>query len=251
MKFLIYLAFKLWLFSLLIFSFLIKKAYSSEPTVKLATSTWSPYTLEELPDSGLLGALIKEAYKKEKIKIEIIFLPSARAPIETKKEVYLGYFPTYDCELNDFQKSFPLGKSTMGFAKLAKNKWNWSKLADLSGKTIGNVRDRFFSKEFNSLIESKTISLEESNNDTTNLTKLLHARIDLAVIEKNIFEYLISINPEFKNQFVFETKNSINRNLYICFNKSNDGKKYLNIFNSGLAKIDKDNFIFQYIMLNY
>jgi polar amino acid transport system substrate-binding protein len=220
-------------------------------TVNLATSTWSPYTLEELPDNGLLGTLIKASFKTQKIETNFIFLPSARAPLEAKKEPYNGYFPSYDCDKNDFQQSSSLGKSSMGFAVLKQKDWDWNKLTDLKGKVIGNVRNRFFTEEFKILSEKNIISIEESNTDLVNLTKLLHGRIDISVIEKNIFEYLISITPEFKDKFNFENKYIKNRDLYICFNKAKKSKNFKNKFNLGISKIDKDNIIFQYIMLNY
>ena len=227
------------------------KCFGENLTVNLTTSTWSPYTLEELPDNGLLGALIKAAFKTQKIETNIIFLPSARAPLEAKKETYNGYFPSYDCDRNSFQKSSSIGKSTMGFAVLKQKNWDWKKLTDLKGKVIGNVRDRFFTEEFKKLSEKNIILLEESNTDLVNLTKLLHGRIDISIIEKNIFEYLISITPEFKDKFKFEIKYIKNRDLYICFNKSNKSNNFRNKFNLGISKIDKDNIIFQYIMLNY
>ena len=124
-------------------------------------------------------------------------------------------------------------------------------MADLKGKVIGNVRDRFFTEEFKKLTEKNILILEESNTDLANLTKLLHGRIDISIIEKNIFEYLISITPEFKDKFKFEIKYIKNRDLYICFNKSNKSNNFRNKFNLGISKIDKDNIIFQYIMLNY
>ena len=69
----------------------------------------------------------------------------------------------------------------------------------------------------------------------------MSGRVDLAVIDKNVMQYLFKTEWSLVNQrdqVQFNQKILAEKNLYLCFNKSEEGKRMAEIFNQGLAKID-------------
>lgn len=123
---------------------------------------------------------------------------------------------------------------------------SWHSLDDLRKFSIGTVRGYVNEKEFDSMVHNKKIHAEEAVDDITNLRKLLAKRIDMAVIDPEVMDYLIEHDDNLKKQksyFSFDTQLLDRKDLFICFKK---GSKYRSIFNKGLQKIDVDQIIKEY-----
>lgn len=220
-------------------------------TVNLASIEFMPYTSKKLPKDGYLTDLIRNSFSNEGYETNIEFFPIIRAKLDAQTGKVNGYFPSYDCDKRNFQKSESIGKTILGFVLLKSNIFEINRLEDLSNKIVGKVKNKFFSNEFDILSSKKLFTVEEANSDQLNIQKLLHSRVDVILIEKYVYDYELESSKDLKDKIVFLDKFTINKNLYICFNSNKLNNKILKDFNNGMSKINKDQFYFDYLLFNF
>jgi len=207
-------------------------------TIRLATLEWPPYIGRYLTDNGYVASLIREAYRLEGYAVHFDFFPWARVVHVAKSDQYDGYFPEYYAaeiaEMFYFSKSFPGGP--IGFFKRRDRKLQFSSLNALNGMTIGVVRGYVNTKEFD---HADNFYRSPANNDLQNLKKLLNQRIDLAVADKYVGNYLLDMFlPKQKDDIEFMDPPLEKKELYLCIGKQGtDAQKKLAAFNRGLEKL--------------
>lgn len=214
-------------------------------TLRFTSLEWPPYVGENLPGKGLSTEILKAAFEAEGYKnIQVDFFPWSRAlsQLETD-EKYIGCFPAYYSKerAKKFIFSNPVNISPIKFAEIKNNSIQWKNFADLKGKHIGVVQDYVNPIELDQLFSNKTLTADVAISDLSNLSKLAYKRIDLAIIDNNVFDYLISTDAylkSVKNILQIGTQTIEEKKLFVLFSKSTKGKKYVEIFNKGLKKID-------------
>lgn len=91
------------------------------------------------------------------------------------------------------------------------------------------------------MVASKALKTSSTTSDTKNLLKMVNGRLDLAVVDKNVMNYLFktdkglakkSANAQFNSTLLEDKK------LFICFKKNAKGEELAKIYNEGLKKID-------------
>ncbi len=228
--------------SLIIFTSL---SYSADKVVHLTSLDWPPYSGKTLSDQGASVAVAKAAFKAMGYELKVSFYPWSRAVALAKdsSSKFSGYFPEYfsDDTANDFIYSEAMGSGPLGFAERKDNSIAWTSLSDLKPHKIGIVQDYINTTEFDGMVANKTLKTSTTTSDTKNLMKLVNGRLDLAVVDKNVMNYLFktekalakkSSNAQF-NQTLLEDKK-----LFICFKKGGQGESLAKIYNEGLKKID-------------
>ena len=216
----------------------------AQTNVKLTTLDWPPYTSKDMVDHGLTTLIVKTAFKEMGYDLEADFFPWNRAVHLAKtNNAYFGYFPEYysqDLE-QDFYFSDPIGSGELGFIERADNPINWNSIDDLKKLHIGTVSGYVNEKTFDEKVARKEIMVDEANDDLTNIRKVVNKRISLAVIDKNVMNYLISQDKDLKNrkkEVQFNKKILELKRFYVCFKKTEEGKKMREILNEGLKKIN-------------
>jgi len=210
----------------------------------LTSLDWPPYTGEKLKDQGPIAAVAKAAFKAAGMELKVEFFPWSRAVDTAKKNPsYFGYFPEYYAKSTEesFVFSNKLGEGPLGFVERADAPVAWETLTDLKGKAIGIVQDYVNTADFDRMAASGELTVDAVTDDLTNIRKVLAGRILLAVIDKNVLEYLLASEAEFagsENKLQFNKKILENKELFICFRKDKDGERMLKAFNEGLAKVD-------------
>jgi polar amino acid transport system substrate-binding protein len=114
-------------------------------------------------------------------------------------------------------------------------------LNDLKPYRIGVVQDYINAAEFDAMVASKALKSSVTTTDEKNLKKLLGSRIDLAVVDKNVMNYLFKTNPALAKKADTAQFNKTlleDKKLYICFKKGTKGEDLAKIYNEGLKKID-------------
>lgn len=226
---------------------------ANEKQVVLASLEWPPYTSNNLPEQGASVAVAKAAFKAMGYDLKVEFYPWSRAVDLGKKDAkFAGYFPEYysDDVAKEFTLSEPMGSGPLGFAERSDAVVSWSKLADLSSKKIGVVQDYVNTSEFDARVAARQQSVDVAPDDGKNLLKLANKRIDLAVVDKNVLNYLLKTDNQLKS---FQGKLQINaklledKKLYVCFKKNADGQKIAKIYNEGLKKIDINSIMAKYL----
>ncbi|HLA35793.1 MAG TPA: transporter substrate-binding domain-containing protein [Rhodocyclaceae bacterium] len=231
----------------LLFSLTMSAAHAADDkTLRLTSLDWPPYTGESLKDKGASAAVVKEAFKAVGYTVIIEFYPWSRAVRMVKDDPgYQGYFPEYysDDTAKEFTYSAPMGSGPLGFAENVDNPIVWNTLDDLSKYRIGVVQDYVNTAEFDKRVAQKKLKVDTTVDDTKNLLKVNGKRIDLAVVDKNVFNYLLKTSgklSEAKHKLRFNPKILEDKTLYICFKKGAAGERYAQLFAEGLKKINID-----------
>lgn len=212
--------------------------------VTLTSLDWPPYSGKSLADQGASIAVAKAAFKAMGYDLTVEFYPWERAVAMAKTDGRIaGYFPEYYSADNakDFTYSAPMGEGPLGFVERKDSPIAWTTLNDLKSITIGVVSGYVNTDEFDAKVAKKEIKVEAVVDDITNLKKLINKRIKLAVIDKNVMNYLLKNDPSVsanKNDLQFNSKPLENKKLYICFKNNAEGQKLAGIYNEGLKKIN-------------
>jgi polar amino acid transport system substrate-binding protein len=104
-------------------------------------------------------------------------------------------------------------------------------------------------EKFDQMVADGLIQVEASANDTLNIHKVAKGRIDAAVIDANVLDYLIGIDPreEMLSKMVRMNSRLLeSKLLYLAFKNTPEGNNWRVIFNQGLEKIDVETILEQY-----
>lgn len=220
-------------------------SYSADKVVNLTSLDWPPYSSKSLKQQGASVAVAKAAFKEMGYELKVSFYPWSRAVALAKsdKNDYSGYFPEYysDDTAKEFIYSEPMGSGPLGFAERKSNIIQWQQLSDLKESRIGVVQDYINTTEFDKLVASKSLKISTTTSDTKNLLKLVNNRLDLAVIDKNVMNYLFKTDESLakkSSEAQFNMKILEDKKLFICFKKGKEGEKLAAIYNEGLKKIN-------------
>jgi len=220
-------------------------SFSADKVVRLTSLDWPPYSGKHLAQQGASVAVAKAAFKAMGYDLQVSFFPWSRAVALAKdgKSNFSGYFPEYysDDTAKDFIYSEAMGSGPLGFAERKDNSIVWSDLNDLKAYKIGVVQDYINTTDFDAMVASKALKTSSTTSDTKNLLKMVNGRLDLAVVDKNVMNYLFktdkglakkSANAQFNSTLLEDKK------LFICFKKNAKGEELAKIYNEGLKKID-------------
>jgi len=225
--------------------FMSLSATAADKVVELTSLDWPPYSGKALSEQGASVAVAKAAFKAMGYELKVSFYPWNRAVAlaKDKGSSYSGYFPEYysDDIAKEFTFSEPMGTGPLGFAELKTKPVSWSVLDDLKAHRIGVVQGYVNTTDFDAMVANKSIKASSTISDVNNLKKLAAGRIDLAVVDKNVMNYLLKTDAQLKKSagnLQFNGTLLEDKKLYICFKNTAKGKELADIYNQGLKKID-------------
>lgn len=224
------------------FVFMALSATAVADTLRLTSLEWPPYSGPELQAQGASVAVAKAALEAMGHTLEVDFFPWSRAVALTKKgDTYVGYFPEYLYESNQFLFSEPLGTGPLGLVERSSNPIDWENPGDLKVYKLGVVRDYVNTEQVDAMIASGDIEASTVTSDVQNILKVAAERIDVAVIDTNVFEYLLANDPQVskvKDKVQMNDRLLVEKDLHIAFRNNSEGQKWKAIFDEGLQKID-------------
>ncbi|MCP4021146.1 MAG: amino acid ABC transporter substrate-binding protein [Desulfobacteraceae bacterium] len=212
-----------------------------------------PISVSEFPpfeftkDNKVVGIdteIIKQVLKRLGYVPKIKMLPWKRALLMTQKGEFAGIYSltkTPERE-KDYHFSNQLTTVRDVFFKLKKNNIEWSALDDLKDFRIGASSGYGYPPEFmTALKEKKFKQIQMLNGDDLelrHLKRLIIDRIDMAICEVSVCQYLIKIHaPEFDTIDFIDTTIGEERGYYIGFSKLWPGaQRIAKDFNDELAK---------------
>ncbi|GAB3016113.1 substrate-binding periplasmic protein [Bowmanella dokdonensis] len=212
-------------------------------TVHLTSLSWPPYAEKGLPKQGASVAVARAAFASMGHELVVDFFPWSRAVklAGDANSKYVGYFPEYHYESDEFLFSKPMGQGPLGLVENTASPITWTSVADLSQYSIGIVQDYVNTEELDAKIASGEIRAQAVVSDDKNVLKVGAGRVDAAVIDANVLSYLLKNDPSLKamqGKVQMNSKLLVNKDLHIAFKHSPEGQKWLTIFNQGLDKID-------------
>lgn len=229
-------------------------AAMAQETVALTTTEWPPYAGSALSEQGAATDVARQALAKSGVEVAIEIMPWKRAISTAKKGVSaIGYFPGYHCRhVSGFVASDPIGFGPLGFAELAEKPIEWTTLSDIGeqGLRIGTVRGYANTEEFDQKVGSGWIRAIAAQTDTANLLALARGRVDAAVIDQRVMQFLLKTEPDLKevaDKIRFDEVALEVKRLYACFVDTDEGRKARDLMNAGLAKLSADLILEDYI----
>ena len=216
---------------------------ASAADYKLSTLEWAPYTGAALPGQGVVSATIVEALKASGQRVEVQFFPWSRAVrLVDSDSAYVGFFPAYYSRERAarYLYSDPVGHSQVVFLERTDTPVKWTSYDDLQGQRIGVVRGFVNTEALDARIASKVLLAEESPDDRSNILKLVAGRIDLAVVDRQVYMHLVQTDPQLARvaaQLQTNPKVLESKNLYVCFQRSARGAAAQRALNAGLRKL--------------
>ncbi|MDF2177681.1 transporter substrate-binding domain-containing protein [Aliiglaciecola sp. CAU 1673] len=233
-----------------LFTFIVSVA--SADTVYLTSLSWPPYSDKDLKEQGASVAVAKAAFKAMGHELVVEFYPWSRAMklASDPGSKYMGYFPEYSYESEEFSFSTPMGQGPLGLVESADKPITWNTTADLANYKLGVVQDYVNTEELDALIAAGTIKAQAVVSDDKNVQKVAAKRIDAAVIDANVLQYLLDNDKSLadaKGKVQMNVKLLVNKDLHVAFKNTEDGKKWLDIFNQGLSKIDVSAIMAEYL----
>lgn len=221
-------------------------AEAKDKTVKIAAYERRPFLVNDRAEKGYVYDLAVEIFKAQGYKVDIEFLPLARAKSAVKKGEYDVLIPSYNVE-TDYDYSDGLPGDQIGFLAVkgkhginAKTDISFAKQLDLiKGKNVGIVRGVETGTDFD-----KDSSIQKSAADRVvqNIDKLVSGRVDLVLTDKyEAADVLVSERPHLIGQLEFLRPALVENSFRIAVGKSNPaGKDLIQDFNSGLEKFKKN-----------
>ena len=195
--------------------------------------------------------VIRAAFANANYQIDVAYRPWKRAIDMSAKgtDGVIAYFPGYHCNHREgFIASEPIGNGPLGFAEHVEAPIAWDSLDSIGEQQlkIGTVLGYANTDEFDAKVGTGWIIAIPSNDDITNLKKLMRKRIDAVVIDKFVLEYLKATNPSLNKggeNLRFNARPLEDKTLYLCFRDDEAGNAMLQVFNKGLVKVNADEIV--------
>lgn len=223
----------------LVVSYMIQA--NERPLVQLVTTVYPPYHDPSLNNSGFQDEIVKEAFQRAGYQAEINYMVWARVMREGRRGVVDGIVGLWKRSerLKDFAYSMPIGRNEVVFFKLIGKRINFQNYQDLKPYVIGVVRGYVNPPEIDN---ADYLSKEIVDNNIQAFKMLLDKRIDIAILDKNVGNYLINLHfPEKANQLEWVSPVSNIEIQYVGFSKRAENyQKKLRDFNRGLEEIKQD-----------
>lgn len=221
----------------------ISKEKKELKVIKLATVDYLPYYGKDVKDNGPFSEITREAFKNAGYKLELHFIPWARALKMAKKgKIYQGLLGAWDNEerRKDFLYTNEILPSDIHFLTTEKLKdFKFTSLKDFKGYKIGVIRGYSYYKEFYENEQLRKIVL---NNEVDLINALKTHKVDFIIDSKLILLGLIKDNyPEEKSNFHLIYPPAAKQPLYNTISKKYPNAEIIiKEFNQSLEDLKKD-----------
>jgi polar amino acid transport system substrate-binding protein len=206
--------------------------------ISMLTVEWAPHYGSGLPENGLTTALVKAAFKAGGHSSQVDFIPWARALKEVeegKSDVVMGAYFSEERALkyyiSDRIYSLDLGL----IARPGLDVLKYESLRELSAYKIGVSRGFANSDEFDA---ADYLDKDIATFPNLNIRKLFRGRIDMAVMNFDLFRYEAKKEGFCISDVTFMDPPLSTEGLYVMASRNiRDGEKIVKDFNRGLLTI--------------
>lgn len=218
-------------------------AFADDRRVVLTTLEWPPYSGENLPGQGASVEIVRAAFAAMGYEVEFRFLPWLRAYDQALHSHDVdGIFPEYYSaeRAKHFIFSDVIGKSYLGFAQRINVHRRWESINDLARYKIGVVKGYVNTPEFDQMVGAGRIEVDASVSDLFNLRKVAAGRVDMSVVDLNVFRYLMHTDrtlQQDRGQLYVNSRLLGVSSLHVAFRNGRSGENIQRIFNQGLRTL--------------
>ncbi|MDH3633344.1 MAG: transporter substrate-binding domain-containing protein [Gammaproteobacteria bacterium] len=206
--------------------------------ISMLTVEWAPHYGSELPEEGLTTAIVKAAFRASGHVSEVDFIPWTRALKEVeegKADIVMGAYHNKERE-QTYIFSDPIYFLQLGLiARPGLGITRYDSLRELAPYSIGISRGFANSEEFDA---ANYLDKQVASFPNLNIRKLFRGRIDMAVMNFDLFRYEARKEGFCIGDVEFVEPPLETHGLYLMASRNiADGKKVIADFNRGLAKI--------------
>lgn len=207
-------------------------------SISMVTVEWAPHYGSDLPEKGLTTALVTAAFKAGGHDAQVEFIPWARALKEVDEGKFDIVMGAYDNEerratYHMSKRIYSLELGIIARPGLGINKYET--LRDLMPYSIGVSRGYANSEEFDAAIY---LDKHVATGPTLNIRKLFRGRLDMAVMNLDLFRYNAKREGFCISDVEFVTPVLDKAGLHIMASRNiNDGAGIIDDFNRGLDAI--------------
>jgi polar amino acid transport system substrate-binding protein len=208
-------------------------------TFHLVAGVYPPYTIDGREASGLNIDIIRAAFSAVDYQVTIELLPFTRAMHYAKGGRADGLILWHNVAREQwFNFSSVISQSELVFYKKKSLEFEYKSLQSLIPFTIGTVANYGYLPQF---LTAKNLTKEVVGTDKQNISKLVFGRINLALIDKRVANYLIEINhPKFVGKLDWSGVLQ-KESYYLAVSKqSTNYQNKINDFNLGLDIITQN-----------
>ncbi len=206
--------------------------------ISMLTVEWAPHYGSELPEQGLTTAIVKAAFKAGGHSSSVDFIPWARALKEVeegKADIVMGAYHNKERE-QTYIFSDPIYFLELGLiARPGLGVNRYQSLQDLAPYSIGVSRGFANSEEFDA---ASYLDKQVATFPNLNIRKLFRGRIDMAVMNFDLFRYEAKKEGFCISDVEFMEPPLETHGLYLMASRNiNDGDQIIQDFNRGLDQI--------------
>jgi polar amino acid transport system substrate-binding protein len=209
--------------------------------ISMLTVEWAPHYGSDLPEQGLTTAIVKAAFNAVGHRSEVDFIPWARALKEVeegKADVVMGAYHSKERE-RIYHFSDPIYFLELGLiARPGLGVSRYETLRDLTPYKIGVSRGFANSEEFDA---ATYLDKHVATFPNLNIRKLFRGRIDMAVMNFDLFRYEARKEGFCISDVEFMEPPLETHGLYLMASRNiPDGAQLMQDFNRGLETIRRN-----------
>lgn len=226
---------------------------ASDSTVYLASTPWPPYSGASQPDGGATTELIREAFAAVGRKVVVNFYPWRRTMFMARQDPQTdGFYPAYynSARAQEFLVSAPIAVSLVGFAERRDAPVTWQSLSDLAPYRLAVVDGYYNPGGLDAMIAHGVIKTDTVRDDALALGILGAGRVRLAVVGRNVMNYLLRTDPmlrRYRTSIDFNPHVLATLTVHLMFRKTARGQRLQQDFARGLHLIDQRAIMKRYI----
>jgi len=217
------------------------EARADDVLIAATLDDFPPYCGQALPNFGFSNDLVVQAMGRTGHKVTVVFVPWARA-LSGAMDGYYDILPSvwYSPERgNALLFSEPYVVSRLVFVTRKDSPFDYTRLEDLAGKTVGIVNGYEYGKAFRT---STLFTRDVANSTVLNLTRVAAGRIDLTVEDELTLRYLFKTTAlDLANRLVLSRGALSEQEMHMAVSKKRvDAGRLVADFNQGLAQMKQD-----------
>jgi len=205
--------------------------------ISLVTMEIPPFMSEHMPEQGAATYALKMVFKKRGYDLKMSFAPFLRSKsLASHDRDFVGYAPSTKYNLI---KGFKLSKyfyhSNWVIIQNKENPVQWKKIEDLTKYHGGNVNGYDMVPEATRLYEAGKLNIEMAPDDTRNILKLAHKRVDYIFMDESMYKFLMATSPVLKpfiNKLEIHPRRVEKLSYGIAFRKNPQGLALLEEINN-------------------
>ena len=240
-----------WQLTVLILALSLLTSISSKAeTLYLTSVYWPPYAGPNLPEQGAAVYVVREALKVMGHQVKVDFYGEGRAGKLAGKSggKYLGYLPVYEYQTRDFVFSKPVMTSPIGLVEMKLHPLSWLEMDDLQNYTLGIGQQTLDVPELSPWLGNDKQPKRDASSDLHNIRMVATARVDGAVMDVNVMNYLLRSDSlrGLDSKLQLGRRLLAEPSLFVAFQRSEEGRRWLAILNQGLSTLDTQALIDSY-----